>query len=241
MCIVALAHRELDDSPLAIAANREEAYSRQGSVPELWEEPRIAAGRDPVAGGTWLGVSASGLAVAVTNRSFASGARSRGALCVDLLREGEADRASALARKELSTGTYGGCNALVADGRTAWVVHGEGAEARVVRLWPGVHLLARGDVDDEDDPRQARVRRAVESASPATADDWLRLTPSLLGLHAGDDGPAVCLHHGSGGTVSSDAIALEPGGRATWLHAQGPPCTTPFEDHSGPLRAALGD
>src|SRR5438105_10925965 len=89
MCLLAVMYRVLDGAPLVIAANREEAFARGGSPPELWADPRaVVAGTDPVAGGTWLGVNAHGVLVAVTNRrrtQIPSAPRSRGLLVRNLL------------------------------------------------------------------------------------------------------------------------------------------------------------
>src|SRR5437763_506886 len=89
MCLLAMLYRAVDGAPLLVAANREEAYARGGTPPALWAEPRaVVAGVDPQAGGTWLGVNAHGLLVAVTNRRLShppERPRSRGLLVRDLL------------------------------------------------------------------------------------------------------------------------------------------------------------
>jgi uncharacterized protein with NRDE domain len=69
MCWIAILFQINPRWPLIVAANREEARQRPTRAPFRWpEEPAIWAGRDDVAGGTWLGVNAAGLLAAVTNR-----------------------------------------------------------------------------------------------------------------------------------------------------------------------------
>ena len=81
-----------EDFPLIVAANRDEHYDRPSAAPSLIETtPKIIAGRDLRAGGTWLGVNSAGLMVGVLNRhldgnSPVADARSRGLLCMELLR-----------------------------------------------------------------------------------------------------------------------------------------------------------
>ena len=73
---------------LVVAANRDEFYGRP-SAPPSEIEPGVVAGRDLVAGGTWLGMNRHGLFVAVTNRNApvrTADARSRGLLALEALR-----------------------------------------------------------------------------------------------------------------------------------------------------------
>src|ERR1700761_2457378 len=89
MCLLALLFRVVEDAPLVVGANREEAYARGGEPPQRLPGPIDAVGgRDPVAGGTWLGVDAAGVFVAITNRpkdTSPGPLRSRGSLVRDLL------------------------------------------------------------------------------------------------------------------------------------------------------------
>src|SRR5205823_4013427 len=89
MCLLAIFFRAVPDAPLVVGANREEFYNRPGGSPQILTG-RIPAlgGLDPLAGGTWLGVNAHGLLVAITNRpapQVPAKARSRGLLTRDLL------------------------------------------------------------------------------------------------------------------------------------------------------------
>src|SRR5438552_11865453 len=88
MCLLALFSRVVEDAPVVVGANREEMYARGGEPPRILDSACPAlAGVDPVAGGTWLGVNARGLLVAITNRlkkSLPRQPRSRGLLAREL-------------------------------------------------------------------------------------------------------------------------------------------------------------
>jgi len=71
MCLVALAIDENRRFPLVIATNRDEFFDRPAARMGWWAPaeggPEILAGRDLRAGGTWLGLTASGRLALVTN------------------------------------------------------------------------------------------------------------------------------------------------------------------------------
>src|SRR5207249_505079 len=94
MCLLAVYFRVAVDAPVIVGANREEFYARGGEAPRLMGQScRVLAGRDPRAGGTWLGVNEHGVVVAVTNRPTShvpAAPRSRGLLTRDLLEYGSA-------------------------------------------------------------------------------------------------------------------------------------------------------
>ena len=74
---------------LMLGANRDESLARPSMPPHvIVRQPRIVAGRDSRAGGTWLGVNEHGVLVAVTNRrktNVPMPARSRGLLTREAL------------------------------------------------------------------------------------------------------------------------------------------------------------
>jgi len=94
MCIVAIAHLASSRYPLIVAANRDERHARASMAANWWDvDGALLAGRDLVAGGTWLGVTRAGRFAAVTNIFEASAApaeRSRGELVTGFLRGADA-------------------------------------------------------------------------------------------------------------------------------------------------------
>ena len=69
MCTLAILYRVARNTPILLAANREESFSRPTQYPKIQPGvPRVVCGIDRQAGGTWLGVNQFGLLVLVTNR-----------------------------------------------------------------------------------------------------------------------------------------------------------------------------
>src|SRR5699024_4876274 len=90
MCLILFAIEAHPDLSLVIASNRDEAHDRPTAPLGPWpDQPALLAGRDLVAGGTWLGIHADGRWAAVTNHrrgdAPAPRPRSRGHLVRDYL------------------------------------------------------------------------------------------------------------------------------------------------------------
>ncbi|HEX5271423.1 MAG TPA: NRDE family protein, partial [Gemmataceae bacterium] len=185
-----------------------------------------------------LGLNAYGLLVAVTNRAKSrppDRPRSRGLLARDLLACESATAAVEKATAALDTDEYAGCNLVCADADTAAVIHA-GDWLRVRLLPPGIHVLANRDVNDASDARvlfaldwlARRPYRCVQQAVTALEE---------LCARCGEDGPAMCIRATNRGTVSSSIVAARaPLASGVYLHAQGPPDVTPYEDYSHLLR-----
>jgi uncharacterized protein with NRDE domain len=235
MCLLALFFRVVDDAPVVAGANREEYYQRGGEPPRLLEGPiRAVAGVDPIAGGTWFGVNAHRVLVAVTNRrklETPARPRSRGLLARDLLACPSAavavDRAiAALEREE-----YAGANFLCADASRAVVIQA-GDWLRVRPLPPGVHVLTNGDINDPSDSRVHYALDWLQRRPYGTAADCVPALAELCAQHPPDD-PPMCFRDDERGTVSSSIVALRGTlADSIYRHAQGPPCRVPYTDCS---------
>lgn len=165
MCLIALAWKARPDLPLVIAANRDEWRERAAEPAHWWpDQPRIFAGRDLQAGGTWMGVTREGRFAAVTNfrdpADKRSTARSRGGLVTDFL----LDRATPrewLASLAPHAREYNGFNLVLGDGDTLWYFGSREGEAREIP--PGVHGLSN-HLLDEPWPKVVRARMAMDAA-----------------------------------------------------------------------------
>jgi uncharacterized protein with NRDE domain len=235
MCLLALFFRAVDDAPVVVGANRDEFYARGGDAPRLLPgSPRIVAGLDPVAGGSWLGVNEFGVLVAVTNRRKSQVPplpRSRGLLVRELLHSRSAAAAAEQATRALDGNSYAGCNLLCVDAERAVVIQA-GDWLRVRPLPTGLHVISNGDVNDEGDRRVGHSLWTLGKLKLATADDCLDALQRLCSESGPADAP-MCIHGKDGGTVSSTLIALRlPPARGTLLHAQGAPDQTPYVDAS---------
>ncbi|MHC4427971.1 MAG: NRDE family protein [Planctomycetota bacterium] len=238
MCLLALAFQLLPEAPVLLAANRDERFDRPSAPPAIQPgSPRVLCPIDETAGGTWLGVNEHGLTVAVTNRAKSSvppKPRSRGLLCRDVLACRTAAEAAQLAFAELGEGRYAGANYLCADPGEALFVSGGDLHA-ILDLKPGVHLVTNGDLDDPADERVQRARELLERAEIDCVDDFV-----LLAMVTCTDGRLV-IRDADGGTVSSQILAVTADPQAArYLHAPGPPDTTPYEDLSDLLRGLRG-
>ncbi|MCX7180793.1 MAG: NRDE family protein, partial [Proteobacteria bacterium] len=88
MCLVLVAWRVHPGYPLVVAANRDEFFARSTAPAVFWKDaPKVLAGRDLEAGGTWMGITRTGRFAALTNfrdpAQNRSGAPSRGGLVAD--------------------------------------------------------------------------------------------------------------------------------------------------------------
>ena len=158
MCMLAILYRVTRNTPILVAADREESLARPSQYPKIQPgTPRVVCGIDRQPGGTWLGVNQYGLMVAVMNRRKAFPPlepRSRGLLCRELLDLRNAREATERAVKEL-TGRYAGANYLCVDAKFGAVVYG-GNRVDTVELTPGLHILGASNLDDPRDEAAGR-------------------------------------------------------------------------------------
>lgn len=148
VCLILIAWHHVPDYPLVVAANRDERVDRPAAPAAPWpEHPALLAGRDLDAGGTWLGVTASGRFATVANvrhPGAAPGPRSRGELPKDFLRSASvpADYCRALT---IRSDEYGPYTLLAADGDALWA-HSN-AVTMPGALAPGLYALGNAGLD----------------------------------------------------------------------------------------------
>ncbi|MBX3593713.1 NRDE family protein [Sphingomonas sp.] len=137
MCVLALAWRAHPHWILVAAGNRDERHDRPSLPLGRWMARKpVIAGRDALAGGTWLGVSESGRFAAVTNvrgEAPAQGAMSRGTLVTDFLAGEEPDDLAG----------YNPFNLIAVDGDGPMYMSNRPDPVRRP-LSPGLHGLSNG-------------------------------------------------------------------------------------------------
>jgi uncharacterized protein with NRDE domain len=142
MCLVLVAWRRHPDYPLVVAANRDEWRNRPSVPLHRWDDG-LMAGRDALAGGTWMAVRPDGAFAATTNYREPArepGERSRGELPLRVLRAPTvADGVRAAAA---DGGSYGGFHVLAADREELWHLSNRGEAP--TRLPPGFHGVSNG-------------------------------------------------------------------------------------------------
>ena len=212
----------VDRYPVIIAANRDEHFDRPTAPPALWStEPKILAGKDLLAGGTWLGVNEHGLLVGILNRRSNGGpdplnkTRSRGLLCLDLLSLKSAADAHAFVSRHQEP--YQPFTVVFVDQSQAWIAYNVGQQIKTHKLDEGLHVYSsaaefavRSEKIDRAHVQFARVSEELQSNCTDKAV-WLRSLRKVLGDHtlgngSNDPRDAICVHGDVAGTVSSTII-----------------------------------
>lgn len=240
---MALYFRVFDSHPLIVAANRDEHYDRPSAAPSaLHTAPEVIAGRDLRAGGTWLGVNESGLAVGILNRRPngeplpVADARSRGMLCMDLLlRRSAAEAHEFVASDQVR---YNPFTLLFADRHAAYASYNDEQRIITQRLQPGLHVFSSAA---DFDLHSAKAKRAyLLFAELENRHLGADLNPSVaalqtvLGDHSlppGSDNPgdAICVHRDGSGTVSASILFFsESASRFENYYCDGKPCRNSF-------------
>jgi len=258
MCTLVAIAGLCPDVPLVVAANRDEFYDRASTPPDvLVRQPRVVGGRDLSKGGTWLGVTAGGFFVGITNQRSWSGLdptrRSRGELVLELLRAGSPS--SALARLTAVDGRgYNPFNLLLGDAGSLHVAYARDDRAAidVEPLGRGVWVLNNDTIGSRHFPKASRAERLV---TPHAERPWKELRPAIESMLRDHEEPplaeipapgegarlshsqlkalqALCVHTPIYGTRSATILGLSAGSVMHYRFSNGPPCTAGFEDVS---------
>ncbi|HMN92919.1 MAG TPA: NRDE family protein [Hydrogenophaga sp.] len=198
MCLIAFALDVRPGMPLLLAANRDEFFDRPTAPLHAWKLPdgtTVLAGRDLKAGGTWLGVSASGRVAMLTNvRSPDTGqaGRSRGDLASLWLGGTLADTRELA--EAIDPGDFAGFNLVAGDVRSRDWCHLSNRDPvdphrpGSLGLWhqrlgPGQYGLSNASLNT-DWPKtrrlQSALNRAISAAAP-TGPGWQQGLHEALG------------------------------------------------------------
>jgi uncharacterized protein with NRDE domain len=232
MCLLVLAWKTHPRYRLVLAGNRDEFHDRAAAPLGWWQDdPRILAGRDLKANGTWLGVARSGRFGILTNyrdlQAPIEGAPTRGGLVTRFL-TGATSPKEFLDDLRGAAPRYSGFNLLVGGPRALYYFSNRGPNAPQV-LEPGVYglsnhlldtpwpklkrtrerfgeLLAQNEVRADDMFALLNDRQqAEESELPSTGlpADWERLvsSPFILNERYGTRCSSVLLVERNGRTI----------------------------------------
>lgn len=235
----------VDRYPVLIAANRDEHYDRPSTPPGLWStEPKILAGKDLLAGGTWLGANEHGLLVGILNRRSNSEpkpltqTRSRGLLCLDLLRLNSAADAHAFINRHEEV--YQPFSIVFVDPSEAWIAYNVRRQIKTHKLDEGLHVYssaAEFSVRSEKvDRAHVQFAQVVEELRSNCSEKsvWARSLRKVLGDHTLGNGShdprdAICVHGDVAGTVSSTIIFHDQlDQRLYTFNCPGTPCRGAF-------------
>ncbi len=251
MCTLVILFRPGHDWPVVIGTTRDEMTDRAWQPPARhWpDRTQVVAGRDELAGGTWLGMNDDGVVAGVLNRKDSLGPaadkRSRGELPLEALDHASAeDAAEALAH--IDPASYRSFNLVIADGTQAFWLRSlgggnglDGIPVAVNPIPPGVSLITAYDLNDTAGARTKLYLpqfRKADEPDPENGDwsAWQTLFSSRVrDTDAGPEG-ALCIVTDFGyGTVSSSLIALPAINRIDvkpiWLFAAGRPGEAAYE------------
>ncbi len=181
MCIAVFQWRPDAETPILLAANRDEHFERPTQAMHWWPEANVLAGRDLKADGAWLGVTRSGNFALITNiRNPAlrkTAAPSRGAIVRGFLEETQSagEFVAALAAK---ANQYEGfnllCGSLRANARELWFLNSSEASPRL--LDGGLYALSNASLDTPW-PKITRIkagfRHALADRNPQSQNERL--------------------------------------------------------------------
>lgn len=256
MCTIIIRHRMNDFCSTIIASNRDEFYDRPASGPRvLRAEPLVVGGRDEREGGTWFGLTSTGLFVGLTNqRSFGNRddtLRSRGALVVDVLAQRSLKGVEEYIRR-VNPATFNEFNLIFGDGEQLRAAYSrrDAREVEIESLPDGVHVLCNDRLGSPEFPKAEKARARVMALAP---DTWPRMQSRLVEVLSDGSLPepsgvplippgapfdqevarylqAICVKTPVYGTVSSTIAAVSPGCVEQYWFSDGPPSETSFED-----------
>lgn len=246
MCTLVAAFQTFSRRPLVIAANRDERLSRPSSPPRLFVDgdalPHLAP-VDEQAHGTWLGITARGMFVGITNRFGEqpdASRRSRGLLVKDALRHPSA-RSLRNAMSELDPSAVNAFHLFYSDGREAYVSWSDGEKLQHLSLEPGVHVITERSFAAHAPLREAQVQTLWASLQPYTEAPDVEGLQLLLAQHEpSDTSGSTCVHLPSFGYGTRSSLVYALGAtlaQSELAYADGPPCQTPFESLEAQLAA----
>jgi uncharacterized protein with NRDE domain len=253
VCLLAVVFRVHADSPLIVAANRDEWLERPSEPMQVLrlESPRVLGGRDKLASGTWLAINEHGVVAGLTNRPMRGGRdpkkRSRGLLPLLLTEHRTAADAVAAIEQTVSPADYNPCWMLVGDRESLFYLDLTGGSTPGVRpLAPGIHVLENCALDAGSRKTEAMVARLqhvgdwhacelVDGLARALGNHSVPKPPNppkLDGIELPAAIEAACVHAGPYGTRSSTIVVLPAQSEhpPMVLFADGAPCKTELVD-----------
>ena len=169
MCIAVFQWKPDAESPLLLAANRDEHFERPTQAMHWWPQANVLAGRDLKADGAWLGVTRHGRFALITNiRNPAlrkTGAPSRGKIVRRYLEETQSASEFVGALAAIAA-RYEGFNLLCGsfgknEKRELWFLNSVEGTPRV--LDAGLYALSNASLDTEW-PKVTRIKAGFRHA-----------------------------------------------------------------------------
>ena len=168
MCIAVFQWKPYSETPLLLAANRDEHFDRPTEAMHWWPQKNVLAGRDLKANGAWLGVTRHGGFALVTNiRNLAlrrTGAPSRGDIVRQYLEEAPS-ASEFVATLATKANQYEGfnflCGSISKSTRELWFLNSSEPTARL--LDSGLYALSNATLDTPW-PKITRIKAGFRHA-----------------------------------------------------------------------------
>lgn len=163
MCLIVFSYQHHNKYPFILAGNRDEFYERPAIQAHFWDtNPRMLAGKDLKAGGTWLGVSEKGEIGAITNHrnlyNPTEGERTRGEIIPDFL-TGHKPMKEKLNAINKMKHKYSGFNLLAGSVLQLYYLNNIKGDFRSVK--PGIHGISNALLDSSW-PKVEKARNEFE-------------------------------------------------------------------------------
>lgn len=182
MCLIVFSYKHYNEYPFVLAANRDESYSRPTEVAHVWKtSPKILAGKDLKAGGTWLGISENGRFAALTNHrqmdDIKEDTTSRGIIVKDFLLS-EGNPREYLGELQRDGHKFNGFNLIA--GTISDLYYMSNKKEGIFKVQPGNHALSNAFLNTPW-PKTEHSLEALETILETTGSpDEERLFSMLL-------------------------------------------------------------
>jgi Transport and Golgi organisation 2 len=244
VCTIAAAIGQFSRFPVVIAANRDEVMDRPSSPPFVWPGPvPFLAPRDDKAGGTWMGLNAVGLFVAITNRFMSAREEARTSRGHIVTRALALPDVGSLHRElsGMDVLAFNAFNLFYADASgAAGVTWSDGERLAQQRLEPGVHAITERSFGAARADRASGIVARWPPPLPGGDPDMQALQLMLARHDERDPLASLCIHlpQFNFGTRSSAVLLLArtvASSRFFW--AEGSPCRNTYLDQGTLVRA----
>lgn len=249
MCLIVFAYDCHPDYRLILGANRDEFRDRPADPAKFWSDaPHLLAGRDRLAGGTWMGITTTGKFAAITNyrdpRQQVINPPSRGKLVSAYLLDTSATPEKYQGVLNRDGEMYDGFNLLYGTMDTLYYFTNRGGSSCVIS--PGIHGLSNHLLDTHW-AKVAVARSRLEIIAQERTIDPERILSALsdpvpfadsllpdtgVGLDRERMLSPLFIENETYGTRSSTVILVDRSGCVTFIERVFNHCEKSSETHS---------
>lgn len=218
---------------MVLASNRDEFYERQGEPPTIREGENYSflAPRDPLQGGTWMGINQKGVFMGLTNRLDQTpkpDAPSRGNLVRKLLQQSSSRKHAIENYQDLEPERYNPHFLLILDNSGITIFQHSLKSTEREDLKDGLFFLENrsGFIFNQD-----KLKKSLPFSQNSISSDILVELEDFCSSHKNIfDRKSICLHHEIAGTLSSGIMKIQPDTNTfNFRFSQGPPCENNYQ------------